>query len=372
MNQSPRILLLGDYSNCHNALATGLRRLGCNVTLASDGSKWMQCDRQIDISRRPGRLGGLDYWLRMNRLLRGPLSGFDIVAIHDVNFLDLKPRRMRPLFDLLKRRNGRVFLTAMSTDLAFLDMLQAPDSPLRYSEWFVDGKPSRHHLAARQEWDEWHGQELIDYQNYVFDRLDGAVSVLYEYHLGIERRMGTDRVAYGGIPVDLQQFPPVELPERPEKVRFFLGRVKTHKLVKGSDLLEIAAKRVIERHPGKAELQIVENVPFAQFTNLMRSSSVVLDQIYSYTPATTALMAMAYGIPTVSGAESDYYRFIAELENQPIINAPTELEPLTNALEQLVLNPEQIRSRGIRSREFVAKHNACEVVAKRFLDFWTR
>lgn len=370
MNQSmPRILLLNEYSNCHRALATGLRRLGCDVVVASNGG-WMDCERDIDISRRPGKLGGLLYTLKMNDMLRHELGGFDIVSLNDPNFVQLSPRYMRMLFDVIRRHNRGVFLTDMSTDLAFLDMVEAADSPLRYNEWFVDGKRSRMFEADPSEWDRWHNRALVDYQNYVFDRLDGAVSVLYEYQLSMERRLGSDRAAYGGIPIDTQELSVVELPDRIEKVRLFLGRDNRRLLMKGTDMLEYAARRVVEKYPDRAELVIVENRPLAEFTELLRSAHVVLDQIYSYTPATTALMAMSYGLNVVTGAEPEFYDFIGEHHNQPIINAPIEQEALTRTIEQIVLHRELIRERGLRGREFVVKHNDCEVVAKRFLNFW--
>ena len=140
--------------------------------------------------------------------------------------------------------------------------------------------------------------------------------------------------------------------------------------MKGSDLLETAAQEVVRRHPDKAELVIVENRPFNEFIELLKDSHVVLDQIYSYTPATTALMAMAYGLNVISGAEPEYYDFIGEFDNRPIVNAPIELEPLTHTLEDIALHPERIHERGLRSREFVEKHNRCETVAGWFLDFW--
>lgn len=368
---TPRILLIGDYSNCHRTLATGLRNLGCEVTQMSSGTKWMQTERQIDISRAPGRLGGLRHFVRfrwgdISRIIRG----YDIVAVHDPHFTELHPHRLRPLYDRLRRDNGRVFLTAMSTDIPFLDMLSAPDSPLRYSEWFVDGQPSRMYLADPAEWDRWHSRAITDYQRHFFDTVDGAVSVLYEYQLGMERALGTDRTAYGGIPVDTSLFTPVTLPEKPEKVKLFLGRDRTRKLMKGSDLLEEAALAAMERHPGRAELQIVENVSFARFTELLRGAHVVLDQIYSYTPATTALMAMACGLNTVSGAEPEYYRFINEAECRPIINAPITLPELTDTLGEIITHPELIAPRGRESRKFVERHNDATVVARRFLDFW--
>lgn len=371
MSESQRILLLGDYSNCHRSLASGLRALGCEVTLASDGSKWMDCERDVDLRRRgDSKLAGLRYWLEIERAMRSQLKGFDIVAVNDANFFALHPRRLRPLFERLKRQSGAVFLTSMSTDCAYIDMLSAADTPLRYSEWFVDGVPSRYHLANQEQWAGWHNPELTDYQNYFFDGIDGAVSVLYEYQLGMERRLGRERAAYGGIPIQTELFEAMDLPERPERVKFFLGRDKTRKLMKGSDYLEIAARRVVERYPDRAELVIVENRPYAEFIDLLKGADVVLDQIYSYTPATTALMAMAYGKPVVSGGEGEFYDFIGEGDNRPIINAPIDLETLTGVMEDIVKHRETLRERGRRSREFVVKHNDSRIVARRFLDFW--
>jgi len=371
MEHGPKILLLGDYSNCQRSLATGLRRIGCEVTLISDGSSWQDCQRDIDISRRPGKLGGLQLYLKLKYKLSDRLSGYDIVSIHDPNFVSLRPKLLKKIFDRLKTSNGSVFLNAMSTDLPFLDMLQDHNSPLKYSEWFVDGKPSRLKIADQAQWDAWHTKDLADYQRYVYSQLDGAVAVLYEYYLGLGYALPPEKIAYGGIPIDTEVLQPVALPEKIDCVKLFLGRDRMRKLVKGSDYLEEAARRVIARHPGKAELVIVENRPFAEFTKLLKNSHVVLDQIYSYTPATTALMAMAYGLNVVSGGESDYYDFIGEHDNLPVINAPTELDALTDTLEQIVTHPEQIALRGRKSREFVEKHNACEIVARRYLDFWT-
>lgn len=366
-----RILLLGDYSNCHRTLATGLRQLGCDVTVASDGSRWMDVDRDLDISRRPGRLGGLALWARLRWPLRSRLSGYDIVALSDPHMFQLRPARLKPLFDRLKAENRSVFLTAMSTDIAFLSMLSAPDSPLRYSEWFVVGKPSRWHLQQRSRWLSWHSPDVVAYQNHVFSNLDGAVSVLYEYQLGMERMLGKEKAAYGGIPVDTGLYRPGSYGPQSSVVRIFLGRDRSRMAVKGSDYLEEAARRVVARHPSRCSLTVVENRPFHEFTALLSQSDIVLDQIYSYTPATTALMAMAMGKTVVSGAEPDFYDFIGETANRPIINAALTVDGLEHQIERLVLSPETLADRGRASRRFVETHNAAPVVARRFLDFWT-
>ncbi len=76
------------------------------------------------------------------------------------------------------------------------------------------------------------------------------------------------------------------------------------------------------------------------------------------------------GLVPVRDLENDYYDFIGEHDNRPIINAPTTLEALTDTIEKIVLNPHEIAERGRRSREFVEKHNDCVTVARRYLDFW--
>lgn len=367
----PKILLLGDYSNFHATLAQGLSALGCEVHLASDGCGWMQCRRDTDISRKNGKLGGFLHLINMNRLVAGDLAGFDIVAVHDPMFTRLRPNHLHRLFKKIKANNGKIFLSAISTDIAYLQMLESPDSPLKYSEWFVNGEPSRYFKSHRNEWKSWHAPELVSYQNYFFDNIDGAVSGLYEYHLGMLRRLGADNCAYGGIPIDTDRFHVATQEKEPDGgVRIFLGRDKYRKEMKGSDYLEYAALKAIEGNHNGSRMTLVENLPFNEFISTIDESDIVLDQIYSYTPATTALMAMAKGKCVVSGGEPDFYDFIGEINNRPIVNAPLDKDELTSTLVRLIENPDQLRKNGLKSREFVIKHNSTKVVAQRFLKFW--
>ena len=46
-----RILLLGEYSNVHWTLAEGLRELGHDVTVVSDGDNWKNYLRDINLKR---------------------------------------------------------------------------------------------------------------------------------------------------------------------------------------------------------------------------------------------------------------------------------------------------------------------------------
>ena len=369
-NKGKKILLVADYSNFHTTLAKGLRRLGCDVTLASDGGTFMQTDRDIDISRRySSKAGGLLHAASLALTTLRSLRGYDIVSIRDPQFLNLRPERIGWFLDRIVRNNKACFQSFLTTDVRFLDMLESPDSPLRYSEWFIDGAPNRLRVSEAWRWEEWHAPEMRRLADRFYAGMRGAVTALYEYHKAAERIYPEGKVAYGGIPIDVEAIALREI-DRPRKVRLFLARDRRRMLEKGNDLLEEAARNVVARHPDGAELVIVENVTRRQYIETMQTCHVVLDQIYSYTPATMALESMAAGLTVVSGAEPEFYDFIGEKENFPIINAPIELEALEKTIEEIVATPAMLRERGIRGREFVTKHNHMETVARRFLKFW--
>lgn len=366
-----RVLLLGDYSNYNRCLSMALTRLGHEVTVASDGCRWMKTGRDIDISRRlPGKAGGLDLWLRLNTTLSSTLKGYDVVQINNPIFLSLRPNRIHSIFNRLKRDNGAVFLTAMANDTAYINQCVDKTSPLRYNEWMVNGKTTRLYLTDSERLRRWLTPPLSDHCRYIYDNADGVVTVLYEYHLACLRELPEEKVTYAGIPIDVRSVTPVEIEKCPDKVRFFLGMHRDRKVEKGTDRLFEAVSEVARRHPDRCTLEIVENLPYDEYLNRMRNAHVVIDQLYSYTPATNALLAMAMGLNTVSGGEPEYYDFIGEKENHPIINALPDDNSLFEMFTHIAHHPEEIAPRGAKSREFVLRHNDSDIVAQRFVNFW--
>lgn len=385
-----RILLMGDASNFHRTLATGLRRLGCDVTVASSGSGFMQTARDIDLRRPlPGKAGGLALWMRLNGPLRDRLKGYDIVSCSNCVFLDLRPERVRKIFHRLKRDNGAIFLTALGTDLPYIEECLDPDSQLRYNEFRIHGEPSPYALEHPEIIQAWQSSPLRDWCDEFYANIDGAVSALYEYHLALSRRLPAGKIAYGGIPIDTDTpgLSPADIPANPSPVKIFLGRHRHRMAEKGTDRFETAICRAIAKNPGKGELIIVENRPYGEYINLMRNAHIIVDQAYSYTPATNALLSMAYGIPTVSGGEPAFYDFIGEPSgtgpsgagsqvstaptvNRPIINSPVDIDGMTAMFDHYLNHPGQLRTLGSASRDFVLRHNSCDTVARRFLTFW--
>lgn len=368
-----RILLFCDASNFHRCLAEGLRRKGHDVVVASDGNRWMNTERDIDLARPfDNKAGGLLLWLETLALLQSKLKGFDIVSVANATFPYLKPHRMAYVLEMLKENNANIFVNALGPDSLYVDSCLKDNHGLKYTEWMVNGKPTELNLKSAGEKERWNALPLKTLFSELYASARATTAVLYEYERICATFLPKEKIGYTGIPIDTRALEPVELPERPSKVKLFLGLKREHVAEKGTDRIMAAAKKVAERFPDKCSLEIVENVPYAEYIERMRNAHVVLDQLYSHTPATNALLAMALGLNTLSGGEPEYYDFIGEKELRPVINAVPDDDVLYDTLVETVCRPEMIRIRGRQGREFVERHHDTDIIADRYLDFWSK
>lgn len=368
-----KILLFCDASNFHRCLAEGLRKKGHHVVVASDGNRWMDTERDIDLSRIfNNKIGGALLWIKTKHFLLRKLRGFDIVSISNPTFPFLKPQRMRYILKMLRENNRNLFVNALGPDSLYVKASLRNDANLRYNEYYVDTIPTEFKIRSSQETVRWNDYSLVSLYKELYESSVGTTTVLYEYDRIWKTFLSEDKVGYTGIPIDTERIRPVELPDRPAKVKLFLGLKREHVLEKGTDRIMAAAKRVSEKFPHLCSLEIVENVPYKEYLERLKQAHVVLDQLYSYTPATNALLAMAYGLNTLSGGEPEFYDFIGENELRPIINAVPDDDALFNILVEVVKHPEKIRTRGIKGRRFVEKHHNLNLISSRYLNFWEK
>ncbi len=367
-----KILLLGDASHYNRTLAEGLRRRGHQVCVASEGSAWMNTGRDVDLRRTlPGCFGGALLWARLNTTLRARLRGWDVVQLCGPTFMRLRPGKLRRLFDSLRRHNGMVCMTAIGTDTAFIDMCKDPHGPLEYSEWAVDGVPTEYAASMRgRTVSQWQEPVLAQYARYIYDNIDGAVTALYEYQLSMARVAGPERIAYGGIPIDTSAIRPDDTDRRGMPIRILLPSHIGREQEKGIPQLALIAEDLRRRHPQTVEVMPVHNLPYADFLKHLAKADIVLDQLYSYTPATTALLAMAMGKTVVTGAEKQFNDF--QGCDTPAINIdPRRPSDAIPAIEEY-LDRDALAHNGALARSYVVEHNDCEVVARRYEDFWNK
>lgn len=364
-----KILFVGDASNLHSTLAKELRSMGHTADVVSAGSGWMNTDRNISLLRGRGIAGTLKYIYDIIAILP-KLRGYDVVQLSNPIFLSLRPGRVRKVFDYLKKNNGKICLSALGTDYDYVQVCH-DGKTFRYSDYLIGDRTSPYMLSPESAAQgNWQLPAMRDYHRYVIDNVDGVIACLYEYFATYAKRI-PDKLAYGGIPIDTASLKPHYIDETPQRVKFFVGVQRQRNVLKGTDLMLDALRQLHDRYPDQCEMKVVENVPYQEYVATMRDSHVILDQLYSYTPATNALIAMAQGIVAVSGAEPEYYEFIGERDLQPIINvSPMETNGIYKQLEWILLHKEELPRLSRESREFVVKHNDSRLVAQRHIDFW--
>lgn len=359
-----KILLLGEYSNVHNTLAQGLRVLGHEVCVISNGDFWKDFPRDIDVTRKPGKWGGFQLMLKLYSLLP-KMRGYDVVQLINPIFFELKAERLFFFYDYLRKHNKRIFLGAFGMDWYWVHTCTY-QKPLRYSD-FNFGSQTRTDQDAIKEQKDWLGTEKERLNKYIAEDCDGIITGLYEY-----------QVCYQPIfPHKTQYIPfPIKMPtatvsqQSTLPLKIFIGISKQRSIYKGTDIMLKAAQAIAAKYPNQVELQIAEGVPFATYEQMMNNSDAILDQLYSYTPAMNALLAMSKGIIVVGGGEPENYEILNEKELRPIVNVQPTYESVFHELEQLALHPERISELKHQSIEYIRRHHDYLKVAQQYISFY--
>lgn len=357
-----KILLIGEYSNVHNTLAEGLRMLGHKVVVASNGDFWKNYPRDIDFSRNPGFAGTLRFAAQLITALPH-LRGYDVVQIINPMFLELKAEKILPIYRYLRRNNGKVVMGAYGMDYYWVHE-NVTKMPLRYSDFNI-GDHLRTDDDAMKERADWLNTPKGRFNQYVAQDCDAIVAGLYEYWACYQPLFPQKTVF---IPYPIKQ-------NRQENdvdsqthlpLKIFIGISKNRSAYKGTDIMLDAAKKLQQKYPKQVSLSVASGVPFKQYTLMMNEADVILDQLYSYTPAMNALEAMSRGIICVGGGEPENYEILGEDSLRPIVNVEPNEDSVFNALEQLVEHPEMIPVLKKQSIIYIRKHHDYVDVAKRY------
>ena len=328
-----KILLLGEYSNVHWTLACALRKMGHEVCVVSNCDEWKGYSTDIPLIRKPGRWGAITYLYKVLRLLP-KLRGYDVVQlINPVHFIDLKAERGIRIYDYLRQHNKRVFLGAFGYDY-YLVHDSVVRRTLRYCDFYTPTQEVHHEWNTANEHD-WLHTFKKEANIHIAETCDGIISGLYEYDVAY-RPYFPEKTTFIPFPIELEHTETeIRIPRRQgQKIRFFIGIQRHRTALKGTDIMLRALERIVADYPDRAEMIKAESVPFNQYKEMMRSSDVLLDQIYSYTPAMNALLAMSQGLILVGGGEEENYTILGEEELRPIINND-KINPLDVGEKQL-------------------------------------
>lgn len=362
-----KILLIGEYSNVHNTLAMGLKALGHEVCVVSNGDFWKNYPRDIDVARKPGKLGGLMLLAKLYRLLP-KLRGYDVVQLINPIFFELKAERLWSFYRYLRKHNRRVFLCGFGMDFYWVHECME-SKPLRYSDFNIGDQLRTDEEAIRYEKD-WLGTPKETLNRLIAAECDGIITGLYEYW-ACYHPLFPEKTTYIPYPLVMPDNSQTEQACK-SKVVIFIGINRERSVYKGTDIMLRAAEDLKKKYTEHMELLVAESVPFELYQQMMNGADAILDQLYAYTPAMNALLAMSKGIIVVGGGEPENYDIINETELRPIINVEPTYESVYQELEQLVLHPERIPELKRQSVEYIRKHHEYTKVARQYIDFWTK
>lgn len=359
-----KILLIGEYSNVHCTLAVGLRALGHEVVVASGGDAWKNYPRDINLAHSLTLLGHISFAWRLLRALPR-MRGYDIVQIINPVFLAMRPWPHRVIFDYLRRHNKRVILGAFGMDY-YWAQVNRDIRPMRYSDFNI-GSHVRTDAVAQADANTWIGTHAERLCRHVAVHADYIVAGLYEYWITYRLAEGgalAHKTTYIPFPVAMSQVPVSVTSCFDCPLKIFVGISRGRSSYKGTDIMLQAARRLQQDYPDRVLLMVAEGVPFDRYQQMMDGSDVILDQLYSYTPAMNALLAMSKGIICVGGGEPEHYELLGEAHLQPIINVEPSEHSVYVALENLVLHPERIPELKRQSIDYVrCHHDVCKVAS---------
>ena len=357
-----KILFLGEYSNVHATLAEGLRKLGHDVTVISNGDFWKNYPRDVDVSRKEGKLGGIELYIKLLWLSRNVMVNYDIVQLINPLFFELKAGRVYDFYRFLKKHNKKIVLGAYGMDYYWANEC-ITRKPLRYSDFNI-GDKLRNDADAIIQRNDWIGTDKEKLNRYIAEDCDGIIAGLYEYYVCYHPNF-PDKTTFIPFPINEKETDNETFATN-GKIKIFIGISRNRSSYKGTDIMLPAAEELQRKYPDRVELRKVEGVSFQEYTRLMEGSDIILDQLYSYTPSMNPLEAMSKGIICVGGGEPENYEILNEKELRPIINVQPNYESVYHELEEVIRHPERIPEMKRQSVEYIHRHHATQKVAKQY------
>lgn len=325
--------------------------------------------RDIDMRRKSlSPLSSAFYLLKTWQQIQS-FKGYDIVQLINPVFIPLKGERIWPFYQRLRKNNGKIIMGAFGMDHYYVKSC-LDFKTFEYSDFNFGNKEriSSENECFKRDW--LTGSKGVLNQRVAAD-CDAIVAGLYEYYVSYLHHFNdTKKLHYIPFPIKSNKNTLVtenDLWTEGSAVKIFAGIQKLRSVYKGTDIMLKAAQRLAADYPDCCVLKISESLPFHQYVKLMNDSDIILDQLYSYTPAMNALEAMGRGLIAVTGGEPENYEVLNETDLRPIINVKPNEQSVYDALKNVVLNRDTMIPRLKKeSLMYIAKHHDYLKVAKEY------
>lgn len=149
-------------------------------------------------------------------------------------------------------------------------------------------------------------------------------------------------------------------PRQVENKRLRICHAPRNRFLKGTErIVEVA--REMERKHG-VEFVLIEGKPHREAIEIKKTCDIAVDQITDLGGTgygVNSLETLSMGIPTLTSFTPDFEAF---LKDHPFVVVNAENLPVK--LEQMILDPNLRRRKGVEGRRFVEKYHAAEAVVR--------
>lgn len=377
-----RILLIGEYSRLHNSLKEGLMALGHEVILISDGDGFKQypsdflitpktlsrgflnIPRQIIFRIFKYDIAQLERGFRFYKLLP-KLKDYDVVQL--INEAPIKTNKVfeKHLLKKLIIQNKSTFLLCSGIDYTVVKYMT--DRKPRYSlmdPFFKDRSLVDEYRFIIEYTTKGH-KKLHDF---LYSTVTGVFASDMDYCLPL-----LHNPKFMGLvpnPVNISRLDYNE-PVINGSIIIFMGINRWVYNQKGIPYFEKALTIIKAKYQEKIEIVIAESLPYDEYIKLYSKAHILLDQVYAYDQGYNALEAMAKGKVVFTGAEKEFMEHY-NLTERVAVNALPDVDYLVNELSFLIENPDEIIAISKRTRAFIEKEHEHIVVAKKYIEKWSK
>ncbi len=359
-----KVLLIGEYSGFHRNLKAGLKELGVEAIVAGshDGYKNLHVD--IELYRSNPKNNTLSFLNKQIQiyLKTKKLKNFDLVQFINP-FLFLNRFKLyalaynRLIYENLEKQNKNVFLSSCGNDAVYV---QIGKNKMDYNGYDPDITENRSIIKESKDALNWNLQ--------LIEKSKGIIPIGYEYWVGYNEIMPESDKLSPVIPpmIASNEFQFEEL-QIGSKLKLFHGINKAK--AKGSPMIIEAMNEIKHKYPNDIELLIYERLPYNEYTIKMKEAHVNIDQTNSYAYGINALISMAMGKITLSGAEPVAIEALG-MNDCPVINIKPDSEHIYRQLCMLLERKHELQIIGEKSRICIEEYHDAKIIARKYLDFW--
>lgn len=346
-----KILLFGEFSGFFNCLGAGLRAIGHDVFMVSDGNgfKNYPADFRYD-SYKSQSLGKFKtpYYVANLMLHKNLLSGYDIVFFIDPSMVSRHPFWNSSVYRYMIRNNKRSFLSGSGdTSIMAEYWMKSNQKYKNYIKGIIDGSIEKKEVLL------YPNPKLRKWEEELLSSIDGYIPIWYEYAQPFRNYPCIKPTVRIPIPCKDYEYKPNIVNK---KIVFFHG-VPTRPLAKGTVYIKEAFARMEKKYGDKAEFHCDGGLPFNKYMDLISHTNVILDDANSYSVAMNGLFSMAKGKIVMGGAEPEGNKELGIEGVNPVLNLKPNVDQICSQIEYVINNKDKIEEWGYKSRKFVEEYH---------------